>query len=200
MSEMRLNLCDSCKFKNKKCNKKGLVTVECMKYVEEGYTKYILEVKKQFAVDATDLDIAKERLSEYISCAFEKSDIELIEDKKDEVEKYVSYDGNGSYEEFDTLQEAKDWLSDNLVDADMDGYDTDVVESSYIAKKVYQPTYEVIDRKSNYPCPNKKSSKKYAEDCDNCEDYDEKVCENVERWEYYSEFDYVGNIEFKKIN
>lgn len=95
--------------------------------------------------------------------------------------RYVAYDAaNGEYEEFKTVKEAEDWLTENdyesISDEACDG-------RNYIAEIQYRSVVTKIAEKSDYhvhtdDCP---------EDCDG------------EEWPFDDDFDWVGCQTFEKI-
>lgn len=95
--------------------------------------------------------------------------------------RYVAYEAaNGEYEEFKTLKEAEDWLTEN----DYEGISDEACDGrNYIAEIQYRSVVTKIAEKSDYhvhtdECP---------EDCDE------------EEWPYDDDFDWVGRQTFEKI-
>lgn len=60
------------------------------------------------------------------------------------------YDADNLNEEFETFEEAKEWL-ENLWQEDGDGFADETINGQdYIAKKEYFSKYVIIDKKENY--------------------------------------------------
>lgn len=83
------------------------------------------------------------------------------------MKKFLAYDGiNCEYEEFETIEQAQEWLKEVFLDAD-EGYHTEL-DSCKIFELKQVVDYDVIDSKDNY---------KYMHDEDIPEDDEEsKAC------------------------
>lgn len=100
------------------------------------------------------------------------------------MKKYLAYDAcNGEYEEFETIEEARDWLKEGFLTDD--GYNLDDMRNSKIYTIAETVEWEVTDRKSNY---------KYEYEDDIPEDDNES-----EAWPHDSIFDEVGTHKFVPV-
>lgn len=99
--------------------------------------------------------------------------------------RYVAYDAaNGDYEEFKTLKEAKDWLTEN----DGEGISEEACNGqNWIAEKQYRSVVTKMEDKSDY-CTHVDDGGDCPEDC------------GKEPWPYYSDFDWIGNHDYEKID
>ena len=96
--------------------------------------------------------------------------------------RYVAFDAaNREYQEFRTIKEAEEWLTEN----DYEGILEEAVEGrNYIAEIQYKSVVNVIDEKSNYHV--------HTDECpENCDD---------EEWPYSDDFDWTGDHHYEKIN
>lgn len=96
--------------------------------------------------------------------------------------RYIAYNsGDGQYEEFKTFEEAKSWLTDN----DEEGISQEAIDGeNYIAEIQYRSVVTIIDDKKDY-CT-----------CD----LDNEDCKcGKEEWPYSSEFDYIADHKYEKI-
>jgi len=95
--------------------------------------------------------------------------------------RYVAYDAaNGEYEEFKSLKEAKDWLTEN----DGEGISEEAQNGqNWIAEIQYQSVVAKLEDKSDYHTHTNDCS----EDCDK------------EEWPYSDEFDWIGEHSYEKI-
>ena len=94
---------------------------------------------------------------------------------------YLAHDAiNGEYEEFETIEEAREWLEESFLDYDQ-GYhpETELCRIFELKEKVI---LNIIDSKKNY---------KYLNEDDIPEDDDES-----EAWPYDSVFDEICKHEF----
>ena len=102
---------------------------------------------------------------------------------KKEENRYVAYDAhNGEYEEFVTLKEAEDWLTD--------GDDGECISEearsgqNYIAEIQYRSTVTITDRREDYHV--------HTDECtDDCDE---------EEWPYPDDFYWMGTHSYEKIN
>ena len=101
--------------------------------------------------------------------------------KKDNL-RYVAYDAaNGEYEEFETLREAEEWLTDG----DAEGISEEACNGqNYIAEIQYRSTVTITDRKEDYHV----HTDECMEDC------------NEEEWPYCDDFDLIGTHSYEKID
>lgn len=96
--------------------------------------------------------------------------------------RYVAYDAaNGEYEEFETLKEAEDWLTED----DGEGIsDEACCGQNYIAEIQYRSVVTKIDEKANYHV--------HTDECpDDCDE---------EEWPYSDDFDWIGHHSYEKID
>lgn len=96
--------------------------------------------------------------------------------------RFVAYDAaNGDYEEFETLKEAEDWLTEG----DGEGIsDEACCGQNYIAEIQYRSVVSKIDEKSNYHV--------HTDECpDDCDE---------EEWPYDDDFDWIGHHSYEKID
>ena len=102
---------------------------------------------------------------------------------KKEENRYVAYDAaSGDYEEFKTLKEAEDWLTDG---DDGEGISEEACNGqNYIAEIQYRSTVTTTDRKEDYHV----HTDECTEDCDE------------EEWPYSDDFDWIGTHSYEKIN
>lgn len=109
----------------------------------------------------------------------------MTKEKYDNGLRYVAYDAaNGDYAEFKTVEEAKDWLTDD----DGDGISEEACNGqNWIAEKQYYSVVTKIEDKSDY-CT---CSDEYNDFCTNC---------NKELWPYSSDFDWIGKHDYERIN
>lgn len=96
--------------------------------------------------------------------------------------RYVAYDAaNGEYEEFKTLKEAEDWLKEN----DGEGISQEACDGqNYIAEIQYRSVVTTIDKKEDYHV--------HTDECpENCDE---------EEWPYNSDWDFIGDHSYEKID
>jgi hypothetical protein len=101
------------------------------------------------------------------------------------MKRYLAFDGiNGDYEKFETIEEAREWLSDGFYDPD-EGYHPDLKSCKiYELKEIVD--YDIIDLKKNY---------KYM--------YEDEIPDDdteSEAWPYSSAFDEIWKHKFIKVN
>lgn len=96
--------------------------------------------------------------------------------------RYVAYDAaNGEYQEFETLNEAENWLKED----DGEGISNEACcGQNYIAEIQYISEVTRIDEKKNYHV--------HTDDCP--EDCDE------EEWPYNDDWDWIGDHHYVRIN
>ena len=105
--------------------------------------------------------------------------------------RYVAYDAaNGDYEEFKSLKEANDWLTD----MDGEGISEEAVNGqNWIAEIQYRSVVTQIEDKGDYcTCDDETFVPDHDDRC--------SVCGKEERWPYPDEFDYIANHTYEKIN
>ena len=96
--------------------------------------------------------------------------------------RYVAFDSaNGEYQEFKTIKDAENWLTEG----DEEGISEDACNGrNYIAEIQYKSVVTKLEDKSDYH--------EHTDDCpDDCEE---------EEWPYNSDFDWIGNHHYEKIN
>lgn len=97
--------------------------------------------------------------------------------------RYVAYDSsNGEYNEFETLQEAIDWLKEG----DSEGISDEACDGqNWIAEIKYKSEVTEIDNRSNY-------------------EYDEEECmwinKDGEEWNYGNDFEWIGDHHYVEID
>ena len=96
--------------------------------------------------------------------------------------RFVAYDAaNGDYEEFDDIQSAKDWLTEN----DGEGISEEAENgANYIAEIKYRSKVFVVDTPDNYHV----HTDECTEDCPE------------EEWPYDDEFSFIGKHVYQKID
>lgn len=101
------------------------------------------------------------------------------------MKKYLAYDAiNSEYEEFDTIEEAREWLEEGFLDSS-EGYHPDV-DDCKIYKLFETVTHEIVDSKSNYEYENE-------------EDIPEEN-ESAEAWPYDNSFDEIWKHKFVGVS
>jgi hypothetical protein len=104
--------------------------------------------------------------------------------KRKKMKKYLAFECfNCSYEAFETIQEAREWLEECFFSPD-EGYHPDL-KGCRIYKLVETVDYNVIDKKSNY---------KYDDENDIPEGDDES-----EAWPHRSDFDEIWKHKFVRV-
>jgi len=97
------------------------------------------------------------------------------------MKRYLAFDGiNGDREEFDTIEEAREWLEDCFLDEE-EGYHPDF-QSCKIYQLAETVECEVVDKKENY---------KYMDEDDIPEDDNESIA-----WPYSTDFDEIWKHKF----
>lgn len=100
------------------------------------------------------------------------------------MKKYLAYDAiNSDYEEFDTLEEAHDWIKEAILDPS-EGYHPDLKECK-IYIQIETVDYDVTDKKSNYKYEN--------------EDDIPEGDEESEAWPHDNAFDEIWQYKFVKV-
>ena len=93
------------------------------------------------------------------------------------MKKYLAYDGiNSEYEEFDTIEEAREYLTEGFLQPG-EGYHPDLKDCA-IYKLCEAVDYDVIDSKDNYP----------------------EIDEDSEEWPFDNEFDEIWKHKFVPIS
>lgn len=105
--------------------------------------------------------------------------------------RYIAYDAeNGEYQEFKTVKEAENWLTEN----DREGISESAVNGqNYIAEICYKSVVAKIEDKNDYcSCDDDTYDEDENGNCINCG--------KEERWAYSDEFDWIGKHSYEKIN
>jgi len=105
------------------------------------------------------------------------------------MKKYLAHDQiNGDWEDFDTIEEAREFLTESFLDDD-EGYHPDA--DSCCIYQLYE-TVKIIelDSKSNY---------KYSSEDEVPED-DHEAIDNEDFWPHPSQFDFISKHEFIKCS
>ena len=106
------------------------------------------------------------------------------------MKKYVAFEaGTGDSKEFDTTDEAKEWLSEIW----REGLMIEDVKGSLICEKVFECNAFVSDKMENYKCNYRDSKCDGKGPCEKCDSG------GSDEWPYESGFDEVCNFEFVKI-
>jgi len=78
--------------------------------------------------------------------------------------KYLAYDAcNNEYQEFETIEEAREWLEEGFLDPD-EGYNLDDIKDFKIYILHETVDYDVVDKKSNYKYENEDDAPEGEED------------------------------------